>query len=1064
MKFTPSPQQEKVFAFDKQKLVVSASAGAGKTTTMIELIASLIEKGASVKRMLILTFTKAAAAELKERLGERLLQDVENPRIQDQLDELLISDISTIHSFLEKLIKRNISHLPELESFAVLDENQTSKIMEEAFIEAVEVFKKESPKGFEELFFTIRENKSIKQIIFALHAFFSAQAGREEKLKEFSQNFDKFFEESCKILNDEIISQAGEILRKIEDFYCDNQKVKTYLDEIYNVFKGVNSDSLLENLQYLNQHSISRQPVLRGYEKLSDIVEIKEAALSLLKLPAKYNLAEKGIWSGEQTKSITIEIYKLQQIFERIFKARKMDLNVLDFNDLEWQSELILENPVLLDDVQQAYDFVFIDEYQDTNPVQEKLVKAISEKGRFVAVGDPKQGIYAFRNATAKIILADSANFAGKPESDTLYLTENYRSDVKILNFVNSVFSKVMTEKSSGIDYLKTSMLKGKLENLETKLPAVRIDIAKKSKPQKREWVEGYRIFDDPLTSEDSAIKEAKIVALRVEEFLTHEIFDSKLNAYRKVAPSDIAILTRSRSDVSDAVMNELRERKLPFVSTLRSDITEKTHIKLILSLLSLCVNFHDDISLAAFLLSPFVRLSVDELAILRKDDKAPLWQMVQNSTDDKIKNARNRFLLFKKQTCFYGAKRALENLFNETDFYSYLLNELGENGAKDVDALLYAIAGFENDKSVPDLLSYLESGVAIASSASSDAITISSIHASKGLEYPIVILIGTGKPMIKPDPSSFKINSTLGLALSYYDTENFQKFASPMLLAERLMARKSERIDELMILYVALTRAKSHLVITGTFDSEKAQLFDGGIEKFSSVLSLLLATQEGALVSEIDQVESFEVEKVAAATREVNLEVVKKLEDYLNFSYPFKDETQIKQKVSVTELSASGEDFSNANPIFSQTGTAYHEALRLLDFENVFSVDDVKNQIISKKFGENMQKLVDFNLIFENIKLIKPLVENKKIFKEKPFVLKLENNQLVQGVVDLFAVGDENILIDYKFTRENNEKILKNRYQSQLELYKQAIEKAENITIDKIYLLSLLNKKKIIY
>ena len=110
------------------------------------------------------------------------------------------------------------------------------------------------------------------------------------------------------------------------------------------------------------------------------------------------------------------------------------------------------------------------------------------------------------------------------------------------------------------------------------------------------------------------------------------------------------------------------------------------------------------------------------------------------------------------------------------------------------------------------------------------------------------------------------------------------------------------------------------------------------------------------------------------------------------------------------------------------------------------------------------MQKLVDFNLIFENIKLIKPLVENKKIFKEKPFVLKLENNQLVQGVVDLFAVGDENILIDYKFTRENNEKILKNRYQSQLELYKQAIEKAENITIDKIYLLSLLNKKIIIY
>ena len=135
-----------------------------------------------------------------------------------------------------------------------------------------------------------------------------------------------------------------------------------------------------------------------------------------------------------------------------------------------------------------------------------------------------------------------------------------------------------------------------------------------------------------------------------------------------------------------------------------------------------------------------------------------------------------------------------------------------------------------------------------------------------------------------------------------------------------------------------------------------------------------------------------------------------------------------------------------------------------MYSFDKVEKASDIENQLNFKKFDENMKKLIDFNLIFENICLIKPLILNKKIFKEKQFVLRLENNQLVQGVVDLFAMGDENILIDYKFTRENDENILKNRYKMQLLLYKQAIEKAENIKIDKVYLISLLNKKIIIF
>lgn len=1058
-----SQEQSKIFEFDKKRMVVSASAGAGKTTTMIEYITRLVEKGEPVKRMLVLTFTKAAAAEMKDRLSERLLARADNTFVQDQIDELMTSDISTIHAFLEKLIRRNISNLPELESFVILDEKEAEKLMAEAFVEALSRFKKQQPEAFENLFFIMRDLGEVKKIVFALHNFLSAQAGRKQLLESFEKNFKTNFLRARDLLEEIVKKEAKEIFKQASQFGCENEKAAGYLDQICSVFQKL-QDFDFAKLNETENLSLPRQPILKDYDRLGEIVELKEKANKLLKLLARYAEIPQEAWSGEQTEVLTKQVYALFKEFDRCFRERKVHQNALDFNDLEWQSELIISNPVLLEEVQDKFDYVFVDEYQDTNPVQEKLVKAIAEKGKFVAVGDPKQGIYGFRNATAKIILSDSENFANDKDGSTFYLTENYRSDKAILDFVNSIFSKVMTPEQVGIDYKKTSFLKGKSKVPATNLPAVEIDIAKKQKLEKRLWPEGYHIFDDPLVSEESATLEAEIVAMKVEEFLMSEFVDSQTGEKRKVLPSDIAILSRSRSEVADAVMNKLRERQIPFVSTLRSNLTEKSYIKLLLSLLSLCVNKRDDVALAAYLLSPFAKINPDVLAQLMRGCKEKFWQVVFESSDENLQRALNQLENFKNECAFYGAKKALERLFAEREFYAYLYSEVGTSAVKDVDAFLFVIASYENDRDLPELLAYLSSGVAISSSSSSDAVTISSIHGSKGLEYPIVILIGTGKPMLVPDTSTFKINAELGLALCYYDLENFQRYPSPLLLAERELSKASERIDELMILYVALTRAKSHLVITGKLDSEKVKEYDGELKNFNSFLSLILSACEGAKVCEIESVLPAQIQKVEKPAHKPDPKIEKELEKYLDFVYPFEQDTLTKQKSSVTELSSAGKEFAAASTSFSETGTAYHEALKVLDFDKVEKASDIENQLNFKKFDENMKKLIDFNLIFENICLIKPLVLNKKIFKEKQFVLRLENNQLVQGVVDLFAMGDENILIDYKFTRENDENILKNRYKMQLLLYKQAIEKAENIKIDKVYLISLLNKKIIIF
>ena len=431
-----SQEQSKIFEFDKKRMVVSASAGAGKTTTMIEYITRLVEKGEPVKRMLVLTFTKAAAAEMKDRLSERLLARADNPFVQDQIDELMTSDISTIHAFLEKLIRRNISNLPELESFVILDEKETEKLMAEAFVEALSRFKKQQPEAFENLFFIMRDLGEVKKIVFALHNFLSAQAGRKQLLESFEKKFKTNFLRARDFLQKSVKKEAKEIFEQASQFGCENEKAAGYLDQICSVLQKL-QDFDFAKLKETENLSLPRQPILKDYDRLGEIVELKERANKLLKLLARYAEIPQEAWSGEQTEVLTKQIYALFKEFDRCFRERKVHQNALDFNDLEWQSELIISNPVLLEEVQDKFDYVFVDEYQDTNPVQEKLVKAIAEKGKFVAVGDPKQGIYGFRNATAKIILSDSENFAKDKDGSTFYLTENYRSAHHVTDFAN---------------------------------------------------------------------------------------------------------------------------------------------------------------------------------------------------------------------------------------------------------------------------------------------------------------------------------------------------------------------------------------------------------------------------------------------------------------------------------------------------------------------------------------------------------------------------------------------------------------------------------------------------
>lgn len=1063
--FIPSPEQQKIFESDKKRMVISASAGSGKTTTMIEYISRLVLSGVKVKRMLVLTFTKAAASEMKEKLMLSLMNLSDNEHIQSQIDDLFTSDISTIHSFLEKIIKRNLHAFPYLEGFRILDEKEASSLMEESFADSSVTFKNLWPHKYFNLFTTIRSNETVKQMMYELTSYLAAQSDKGTalaQLQDYDNNLQKA-KEYFKLVIEQMLDEAQTLVRQCPRY---NEKLNVCLDAASEAF-AQESDDFREFVLTSSEIKLPNAPKMSNDEPAKQAwAEIKKIQKEIKKTASNLAAVNDEMWFGNKNKEIVGQIFDLFEIFSKTYAEKKLKINSLDFNDLESNAEKLLEDPVILEQLQENYDFVFIDEYQDTNPVQEKIVKLIAEKGRFVAIGDPKQGIYGFRNATSKIIIKDSEDYQLQKDGETHYLSTNYRSDKKILQFVNNIFSKVMTRKTANIDYKHSSLLQGEKDAPKVGNSSVEIFVAAESKKEKVKPTADYDIYADPLITGEENL-EAKLIAAKVDELLVKYFVDPKTGERQKVQPKDIAILVRGKGGNAQSILNELKKKEIPFVCSIKTDIMSKAHSVLIKQLLTLCQDRYDEIALVSFLLSPLCLISMDKLALLTQERGQKICDAVYASDDEEIVSALNRLEKFKVDCMFLGAKGALEKYFLEKEYFVYLKSQFGEDAVSETQSLLEIIGNFDCDKDIPSLLTYLKSDTGQTNLSGANAVSISTIHASKGLEYPIVIVSQMGANIVKTDSNSFKASAKFG-----FGTKSFAE-DKPSIILQAIKKSEAEqvRVDELMVLYVALTRAKSHLIITGTMgDGEISCYRENDFSSIKSNMQLILATQPeeaGVKVNFVDEVESLKPQIKKAEIGSADLKLVNKINDYLNFEYPYLSQTHVKQKTSVTELASQGKAFTAKTSSYAEEGTAYHEALKVLDFEKIENVEDIEKQLNKLKFNENYLKMIDFDIIFANILLIKPFIKNKKIIKEKEFTMAIDDNGdkiLVQGTIDLYLKGEKNILIDYKFTRETDENKLIERYGKQLDLYADAIEKAEKTTVDEIYLISLKNHKIINY
>lgn len=1098
MKNNPTKEQEKILENQKKKLIVSASAGSGKTFVVIEYLIKLIcEKKIPVSKFLVLTFTKAAANEMKTRLYNAMLEQKPTEFLLEQIDDISQSDISTIDAFCEKIIKRNINKLELDENFSILDEKASKSLKLTSFERAYEEFYEKDKENFDVVYFAFRKNKNfVYECMLDLQSFFDSNFEGEDLVDQMINNSQTFKEKGEKYFM-QYISHALSLQKK-------KLLLLNNLPEAYEIFKQKLiafcdqnlSDEFIDFVAQINNFEFGNMPrnKTEDTEQKQILIQCKDALKDIKDMASIYDGIDKHRYEKLNKNDLPSALLKLYKVYSDVYRILKNNRTALDFADLEKIAKKLLQDSEILNSLQEKYDYIFIDEYQDTNFLQEAIIKPIADKGYFIAVGDPKQGIYGFRNASMEIMKNDIESFSNGKESDALFLTGNFRSDERVLNFINKIFVKIMTLESVGIDYKNTSTLKGLGYFEKDKLPPVCVDVIL-AEDVAEEACGIYSVKEDKLTLSDKNKSEVKDIARRIEQALQSNIYDAKQKAFRRVQPNDIAVLFRNRSLVMQETVKFLQERGFNIVADIKQSLLEDSEIRVLLALLKITFNMNDDISLASVMNSWFGKFSLDELLSISKSAKDKSFnQIIMESEDQKLLTFKNDIKNFYFDCQVMGLTKALNRLFAQKEFYLYL-NSISSASMKKIhlNEFFKLIKNGDFEFDVPSLIEYLEKNEVGGeiNEQSTNAITITTIHATKGLEYPIVILAGSGEKLKKPYTKQYAISKEFGLTCDLYDFDENEKVKSPSFLSTKLLRDKKEFVEEIMVFYVALTRAQNHLFIIGSQGEKQLKIRDNVFE-CQTYLDMIFSALGKDFTKNLfanshkkfDEVEFNiidNVDEIKKTTQqekesfELTIEDLDKIERYIDFVYKDKDKCcyPFKNSVSgVLHLDEQKELFLSAGGEISEKailrGNAYHEALKLLNFQLINSKEDIEKQkeFLVSNLTEGYFELIDKNILWNNIKILKELIGNQEVIKERQFIMQTSLDEagiaggdqqvIVQGIIDLFSLGEKNILVDYKYTSEKDDNKLIQRYAKQIYLYSLAIEKAFNKKIDEKYLLSL--------
>ncbi|HBF4284432.1 helicase-exonuclease AddAB subunit AddA [Clostridioides difficile] len=937
-------EQLEVIESRECNLLVAAAAGSGKTAVLVERIIQMItsrENPIDIDKLLVVTFTNAAASEMRERIGDAigkaLDENPENKHLQNQLVLLNKSSITTIHSFCLDVIKSNFHRVSLDPNFRIGDQTECAILKQEAIEEVFEDLYEERDEGFLNLVESYAErggDKEVQDIILGIYSFAMASPEPKKWLIDSAERFniDENFDfsqsiwarailDTVKIEINGLCLNMEKALKEVESI----EELETFAEKLSVEYKKIADISQACNKSwdeaYKKMASMSFENYVKGVKRISKdapsyIKESKEKAKTIRDKTKKSLESIVSATFNKDNDSIREEIKYLYNIvkpisnvvlrFEEEYSNKKREKGIIDFNDIEHFALNILtdvdeKGNIIPSDIAVGYRNkfyeIFIDEYQDSNLVQEVLLKAVANTetpNRFM-VGDVKQSIYRFRQAKPELFLQKYNNYNDKKGSShrKIMLYKNFRSREEVVDAVNYIFENIMNENIGEIEYTEKERLNlGANFNVDTDEKSIIGGATEIHLIQKDNKLDDDIINDkdDRINNKENEIEEeekldniqleARMVGNIIKDLMKvnedgkiQKVYDKGIDGYRPVEFRDIVILLRATSAWAPVFADELMNMDIPTYADVGVGYFDTIEIKTILSLLQIIDNPMQDIPLISVLKSPIFGFTPEDLIDIRVQSKDKIFYEVLKSTaeydgftdsqnenesefipSEECINKSKDFLIklkeFKEKSMYMSTDEFIWYLYTRTGYYAYVgalpggsqrqanLKVLFERAKQFEETSLKGIFNFVNfieklKKSSSDM------GSAKTLGENANVVRIMSIHKSKGLEFPVVICSAMGKNFNTQDfKKSILYHHNLGYGPQFVDYE--RRISFPSIAKEALKSKINiENLsEEMRVLYVAFTRAKEKLIITGSTRNiqDSIKRWSNGVESLDTI------------------------------------------------------------------------------------------------------------------------------------------------------------------------------------------------------------------------------------
>lgn len=982
-----TPEQKKVIELRKRNILVSAAAGSGKTAVLVERIKERIldkENPIDIDELLVVTFTKAAAAQMRDRVGlaieRELFEDPFNPRLEQQLALVHNAQITTIDSFCLYVIRNHFHEIDLEPNFRIADEGELKLLKQEVMETLLEEMYEEGSEDFialADIYASGRNDEGLKSLILQFYDY----AGSYPWPKEWLLQCEKAYEtETVEELEESPMIQClmeyiSHMTEGIREKMQQALEVCLQEDGPFMYQSAIESDlsalnGLLECRSYeqihkwMQEKSWAKLKAARGYEGSKEKQEYVKGARSAWKnvidsIQKKFFFAdmESHLAQMKRLYGIVHTLVSVTCLFMERLSARKREKNIVDFGDLEhFALEILVDRETkqptaTAQEFQNAYAEIMIDEYQDSNYVQETILRAISREqsgeNNIFMVGDVKQSIYRFRLARPELFMEKFDTYTTEDsENQRVDLHKNFRSRNEVLQVTNDIFTKIMKRSLGNVEYDEAAALYPGASYPKASFGMFAPEIL---------VADGKEELLSELEQGDKVSLEAMMVASKIKTLMEQQLVtDEKTGELRRLRYGDIVLLLRSLGGYGDTFTKVLMEAGIPAHTTSKTGYFSALEVQIVLSYLRILDNPFQDIPLAAVLKSPIGGFSDEELAQIRITNREKSFsEAFFNGIREKVFAGT----LAEKAAAFHKTYQKLRKEISDRPIHELLLEVLDATGYDKIAAAMpggkqrqaniamlveraIAYEGtsyrglFHFIRYMDELQKYdVDYGEADLVSENEDAVRIMSIHKSKGLEFPVVFVSGLGKQFNKQDSRSRMIlHHELGIGLEEVDMKRHIKMPT---LTRRILANQGELEnlgEELRILYVALTRAKEKLILTGVLDKAEEKIagyrvanqdekkigfvdLAGANSYLDWVLPALVSYGDAYPIQQIsvaDMVwqearqqteERLMEEETSSDWEQPSKEMVSLVEGRLSYVYPYQNTVDLQMKYSVSEL-----------------------------------------------------------------------------------------------------------------------------------------------------------------